>query len=157
MNALNSLQERNNNLKSKLLHEQLKYGNYKFRNFKNESLLVLGAYRKHKSIFKAASAVGINKNLVVKWLIQGQFGNPQYRDFYLGIQRINGFKPIEMSYESEEVSYEEEEVKKDYILSEFEDAWTYATVVDGKKISIISGNLDNLKAKILARDLPFNG
>ncbi|MDO5832753.1 MAG: hypothetical protein Q4Q14_07920, partial [Methanobrevibacter sp.] len=150
MNALNRLQERNDNLKSKLLHEQLKYGNYKFRNFRSESLLVLGAYRKHKSIFKAASAVGINRNLVFKWFIQGQFGNPQFRDFYLGIQRINGFEPIE-------VPDEVEEVKKDYILSEFEDAWTYTTFVDGERISIISGNLDNLKAKIQARDLPFNG
>ncbi|WP_406536313.1 hypothetical protein [Methanobrevibacter sp.] len=149
MNALNRLQERNDNLKSKLLHEQLKYGNYKFRNFRSESLLVLGAYRKYKSIFKAASAVGINRNLVIKWFIQGQFGNPHYRDFYLGIQRINGFEPIE-------VPDEVEEVKKDYILSEFDDAWTYTTFVDGKKISIISGNLDNLKAKIQAKDLPFN-
>ena len=149
MNALNSLQERNDNLKSKLLHEQLKYGNYKFKSFKNESLLVLGVYRKHKSIFKAASSVGIDKNLAVRWFIQGQFGNPQFKDFYLGIKRINAFKPIEVPYEAEEV-------KKDYILSEFEDAWTYSTVVDGEKISIISSDLDNLKAKVQARNLPFN-
>jgi hypothetical protein len=70
MNALNSLQERNNNLKSKLLHEQLKYGNYKFKNFKNDSLLVLDAYRKHKSIFKAASAVGVERNLVLNGLFR---------------------------------------------------------------------------------------
>ena len=149
MNALNSLQERNNNLKSKLLHEQLKYGNYKFKNFKNDSLLVLDAYRKHKSIFKAASAVGVERNLVLKWFIQGQFGNPQFRDLYFGIRRINGFEPMELS--------EVEEVKKDYVLSEFGDAWCYTTYVDGEKISIISSDLDNLKDKVQAMDLPFNG
>lgn len=90
MDILNNLQERNNSLKSKLRHEQLKYGTYSFNKYKDESLLVLDAYEKHKSIFKAASSVGLDRDVVMKWFMRGMNGDPKFRPFYLSINNING-------------------------------------------------------------------
>lgn len=66
MNVVNTLQKRNNSLKSKLRHQQLKYGTYSFNKVNKELLLVLDAYKNHKSIFKAASSVGVNKDMAIK-------------------------------------------------------------------------------------------
>ncbi|MBE6509150.1 MAG: hypothetical protein E7Z77_07025 [Methanobrevibacter sp.] len=151
MDVLNNLQERNNSLKSKLRHEQLKYGIYKFNKFKNESLLVLDAYENHKSIFKAASSVGVDKDIAMKWFIRGMEGDPRFRPFYLSIAKINGFR----TRSHDEILSELNEIEKLYDIAIFEDAWVYTTQQDGIKISIISGNLDNLRQKVKARNLPL--
>ena len=114
-----------------------------------EQLLVLHAYKNHKSLFKAADSAGVDKNLPVKWFVQGLFGNPQFRGFYLAISRMNGYGPqIEVP--------EVEEIVKNYSISEFDNAWTYTTEVDGNKISLISGNLDSLKELARSKDLPID-
>ena len=151
MDILNNLQERNNSLKSKLRHEQLKYGTYSFNKYKDESLLVLDAYEKHKSIFKAASSVGLDRDVVMKWFMRGMNGDPKFRPFYLSINNINGVS----TRSHEDILREVEEIDKMYEITSFEDAWVYTTEADGEKISIISGDLDNLRQKVKARNLPL--
>ena len=149
MDALASLQMRNNVLKSKLLHEMLRHGNFYFNTFRKEQLLVLHAYKTHKSLFKAADSAGVDKSLPIKWFVQGLFGNPQFRGFYLAISRMNGYGPqIEVP--------EVEEIVKNYSISEFDNAWTYTTEIDGEKISLISGDLDNLRELARSKDLPID-
>ncbi|WP_407455056.1 hypothetical protein [Methanobrevibacter sp.] len=150
-NAFYNLEIRLNSLKSKLRHEQLKYGIYSFKKFKNELLLVLNAYKTHKSIFKAASSVGVDKNMAMKWFIQGMNGDSQFRDFYLAINEINGFKPKSQ----QDILSQVKDIKKAYDISVFDDVWVYTTHVDGEKISIISGDLDNLRQKVKSRGLPL--
>lgn len=149
--AFYNLEKRLNSLKSKLRHEQLKYGIYSFNKFKKELLLVLNAYKTHRSIFKAASSVGVDKNIAMKWFIQGMNGDSQFRDFYLVINEINGFKPKSQ----QDILSQADEIKKTYDISKFEDAWVYTTHVDGEKVSIISSDLDNLRQKVKARGLPL--
>ena len=151
MNVLYTLQKRNNSLKSKLRHEQLKYRNYPFKKFKYGLALVLDAYKTHKSIFKAASSVGIDKNIAMKWFIQGMNGDPEFRDFYLTINKINGFKPQVLKGDGIQV----EETKKEYDIVQIADSWVYTTHVDGEKVSIISGDSDQLKQKVKDRNLPL--
>lgn len=150
-NAFYNLEKRLNFLKSKLRHEQLKYGIYSFNKFKKEVLLVLEAYKTHKSIFKAASSVGVDKNMAMKWFIQGMNGDPQFRDFYLTINKINGFKP----QSQQDIISQVEDIKKAYDISVFEDAWVYTTHVDGEKVSIISGDLVSLRQRVKSRGLPL--
>lgn len=149
MDALTNLQKRNNILKSKLLHEQLKHGNYQFRHFKKESLLVLNAYKTYKSISKAASSVGVNKNLALNWFVRGGLGDSQFRGFYLAINDINGFKP-----RNDAMGIPKN--KKRYSITQLGDAWCYITNIDGERISIISGDLDNLKLKVKSNNLPLS-
>lgn len=150
-NAFYNLEKRLNSLKSKLRHEQLKYRIYSFNKFKKEVLLVLDAYKTHKSIFKAASSVGVDKNIAMKWFIRGMNGDPQFRDFYLAINKINGFKP----QSQQDIISQVEDIKKTYDISVFENAWVYTTHVDGEKVSIISGDLDNLRQKVKSRGFPL--
>lgn len=157
--ALNNLQKRNNSLKSRLLHEQLKCGNYPFKNFKRESLKLLGEYEHHKSIFKASSNLGINYNLAIKWFIQGQRGNPQFRDFYCGVYRINNLNnnsSFEAPSLTEEVAPQVNELEGDYKISQYGNGWSYTTYVNGEKIFVISDELDDLKKKIVDMNLPLN-
>ena len=149
--AFYNLEMRINSLKSKLRHEQLKYGIYSFNKFKKELLLVIDAYKTHKSIFKAASSVGVDKNIAMKWFIQGMNGDSKFRDFYLAINEINGFKPKSQ----QDILSEVDEIKKAYDILKFEDAWVYISHVDGEKVSIISSDLDNLRQKVKARGLPL--
>lgn len=157
--ALKNLQKRNNSLKSRLIHEQLKCGSYPFKNFKRESLKILEEYKHHKSIFTAASNLGINYNLAVKWFIQGQLGNPQFRDFYCGVYRINN-SDADVSFNqhgvTEEIAPQVNELEGDYKISQYGDGWSYTTYVDGEKIFIISDELDTLKKKIIDKHLPLN-
>ena len=69
--------------------------------------------------------------------------------FYLAINQLNGFNPIEIIPEIKEI-------KNDYEISEFEDAWSYTTEVDGEKVSIVSGDLEHLKNIVRSRNLPLN-
>ena len=151
MTLLNNLQKRNDSLKSKLRHEQLKHGTYSFKRFNKEILLILGAYRSHKSILKAALSVGINKDIAMKWFIEGRKKDSEFRPFYLAINNINGFK-----FQEHEASIPQaEEIKKEYEISELGDSWVYTTYVDGEKISIISGDLDSLKDRVISQNLPL--
>lgn len=150
MDVVNTLQKRNNSLKSKLRHEQLKYGAYSFNKFKNELRLVLDAYRTHKSLFKAASTVGVDRDIAMKWFIQGMNGDSEFREFYLTINRING--SISQSHDE---SLSQVEEKEEYGISAFGDAWVYTTDVDGKRISIISSNRDQLRHMVKSRNLPL--
>ena len=149
MNALANLQKRNNVLKSKLLHEKLRHGNYQFNSSKKESLLVLNAYKTYKSLSLSAESVGVDKKLAIKWFIQGFSGNPQFRGFYLAISQMNEFKPRNISHESEDVA-------KNYKISEFLNSCTYTTEIDGKKVSIISRDLDTLKQVVRSKNLPID-
>ena len=151
MNALANLQKRNNVLKSKLLHDRLKYGTYQFNALKKELLMVLNAYKLHKSLIKAAKTVGIDEYLAIEWFIEGQLGNPKFRGFYLGINRMNGFKP-QTHYD---IITDVEEIKKEFDISQIGNSWIYTTYVDGEKISIISGDLDQLRQKVKSRNLPL--
>ncbi|AMD17911.1 hypothetical protein TL18_07660 [Methanobrevibacter sp. YE315] len=151
MNVLNNLQKRNNSLKSKLRHEQLKYGNYSFKVSNKELLLVLDAYKTEKSLIKAASSVGVDKNIALNSYIQGRDGNPKFRPFYLAINDING---VEVSTHKDIIS-QVEEIENSYNLIAFDDAWVYTTHLDGEKISIISSDLDSLKKKVKDRNLPL--
>lgn len=151
MNVVNTLQKRNNSLKSKLRHQQLKYGTYSFNKVNKELLLVLDAYKNHKSIFKAASSVGVNKDMAIKCFIQGMDSNSEFRDYYLTINRINGFVPESHENMHSDVG----KTKNEYNISASGDAWVYTTCVDGENISIISCNLDQLRHKVKSRGLPL--
>lgn len=151
-NALNNLQNRNNILKSKLIHEQLKCGNYPFKSFKREMSQLLNEYYKHESIFKAASILGLNTNIVMKWYIQGQKGNLQFKYFYLRINHINN---LGNSDEEDEVSFEGE-FDDDYVISRYGDGWSYTCYVGGEKVFLISDDLENLKNKVQSQNLPLN-
>ncbi len=157
-NALNNLQNRNNILKSKLVHEQLKYNIYPFNSFRREMSQLLNEYYKHKSIFKAASILGLNLNMVMKWYIQGQRGNIQFKSFYLRINHINnlGRADEDVSSADEVGSSLDEEVFQDYVISRYGDGWSYTCYVDGEKVFLISGDLDNLKSKVKSQNLPLN-
>ena len=154
---MNNLQNRNNNLKSKLLHEQLRYGSYPFNSYRREMSRVLNVYHRYNSIFKAASALGLNKSMVMNWYVQGQMGNLKYRSFYLRVNHINNLKnsadeiPAENTVEKADV-----ETPDGFRISPYGDGWSYTTYVDGEKIFIISGDLENLKSKIRSRSLPLD-
>jgi hypothetical protein len=151
--ALKNLQKRNDALKSILLHEQLKCGSYSFKNFKVQSSRIIGEYKYHKSIFKAASNIGINHKTAIKWFIQGQLGNPQFSDFYKAISRLNN----EVSPESQDVAEKAvPQIEGEYVISQYGDGWSYTTYVGGEKIFIISDDLDGLKRKVADRNLPLD-
>lgn len=151
--ALKNLQKRNDSLKSILLHEQLKCGRYSFKNFKRQSSRLIGEYKYHKSLFKAASNVGINYKTAIKWFIQGQLGNPQFSDFSRAISRLNNEVSIESPDTDEKAA---PKIDGGYKISEYGDGWSYTTYVDGEKIFIISNELDSLKRKIIDRNLPLD-
>jgi len=85
-NALNSLQIRNNSLKSKLFHEQLKLGQYSFEFQRKYMGLILNEYKKTGSLVKSSEIVGIDYEIVFKWYFQGLSENPNYRNFYLTVR-----------------------------------------------------------------------
>lgn len=151
MNVLNSLQIRNNSLKSKLRHEQLKHGNYSFKSFDNDQLKVIEAYKTYNSIFRAASIVGIDKDIVMDWFVKGLKGNSNFRNFYLAIHKID----MLAIQKKEILALHNAEIRNDGYFSHFENAWIYTAEIDGEKISIISGNLNNLKAKVKSKNLPL--
>ena len=157
MSSLNDLQKRNNALKSKLLHDKLKHGTYHFNTFKREILLVLNSYKTHRSLIKASKTVGLDKNLAMEWFIEGLFGNPEFRGFYLVVSQMDKFKPQTISPEVEEViSPEVEEVVKNYTISEYFNSCVYTAEIDGEKISIISKDLDTLKQLVRSKNLPID-
>ena len=151
MGVLNNLQKRNNLLKSILRHDQLKHGVYSFKKYNKELMLVLNAYKTHKSIVKAASSVGVDKYAVLDCFIKGSNGNPEFRPFYLAINKINGFE----NHAYEDITSQVEEMEKSYEINKLEDSWVYTTLLDGEKVSIISGDLDSLRQKVKDKSLPL--
>jgi hypothetical protein len=145
---LNDLEKVSNSLKSRLLHEQLKWNTYNFIHLKKEMLLILKEYGKHNSITKAASDLGIDGRLAVKWYLEGQNGNPHFKAFYLAISKsrsINNFK-----HDSGETLD-----LPDYNVESVGGSWIYTADVDGKKISVISSDYEQLKKRISEKNLPF--
>lgn len=158
--VLNKLQERNNSLQSKLIHDQLKYGTYHFGYFK-KYLSVISEYKKLKSFFKVSNVLNISQNEMINWYIEGQMGNIQFRSFYLAIEGINKGKIVFANENGTEV---EEEIapenlvneEKDYVISHYGDGWSYKTFIDGEKIFIISNELKTLKDKVKSKNLPLD-
>ncbi len=160
MTDIYNLNRKNNQLKSTLRQNQLKNGTYGFQYFKKEMLEVLNAYKTHKSIFKAASSVGVNPNMAMKWYGEGMAGNPSFRGFYLAVNDINGgHERDEVTFkkdlESVETVSENKNFEGDYKISRYGDGWSYTTYVDGEKIFIISNELETLKEKVISRHLPI--
>lgn len=77
--------------------------------------------------------------------------NSEFRDYYLTINRINGFVPESHENMHSDVG----KTKNEYNISASGDAWVYTTCVDGENISIISCNLDQLRHKVKSRGLPL--
>ncbi len=155
--SLDNLEKRNCVLKSQLIHEQLKYGNYSSQYFKRYGLTVLNEYKTHGSFFKAASIIGIPQRVIMTWYIQGQRGDPEFRNFYLAIEDINRQNQKDDGAEND-ISDVKMDFKQDgeYIISEYGDGWSYKTYIDGEKIFIISNELETLKMKVRNKRLPLD-
>ena len=141
------LEKRNNKLKYLLLHDQLKYGSYSYKHLEDKILLILNEYKVNKSIALAAFNNGINPNLAVKWFVEGQRGNPNFEIFYSGIKRINNWNRDEKDLKIVD--------EKDYEIEHIGNSWIYKTYVDGKKLSVISSDLNHLEEKVLSKGLPL--
>ena len=119
--VLNNLQERNNLLQSKLIHDQLKYGTYHFGHFK-KCLPVITEYKKLKSFYNVSSTLKISQYDMIDWFVQGQMGNTKFRRFYLAINGINrGLVAVDendMILEEGIVSEGIVNEGKDYIISQ---------------------------------------
>lgn len=154
---LNNLEKRNDLLKSKLIHEQLKYGNYSFKYFNKHSQLILNDYVYTKSLFKSSLNTGIDYSDVFNWFIQGQLGNPIFKDFSKAITNINNIQNHDEDLtESIEEIPAENPIEGEYEISQYGDGWSYKTFIDGEKIFIISGDLKKLKDKVKSKRLPLD-
>ncbi len=147
--VLNNLQKRNNLLKSKLIHQQLKYGNYTSHYFKKYSALVINEYKYCNSLFKASLILGIDSKEVINWYIQGQQKNSKFRGFYLAITELNND-----SIEDEII--DDKLAENEFTISRYGDGWSYKTFIDGKKVFLISDDLENLKMKVKSKKLPLD-
>lgn len=155
--ALDNLEKQNTALKSKLVCEQLKRGNYPFGYFKKYSLTVLNEYKKHGSFFKTAAVLGISQKEIMNWYIQGQMGNPLFRGFYLAINDINNNEDNEkLPPAQEKIIQENIPEEGEYQISRYGDGWSYRTYIDGEKIFIISNELETLKKKVKNQKLPID-
>ena len=147
-NPLDNLQKRNDYLKSKLIHEQLKYNNYDFKNIKKQSLNFIKEYRQNKSFYKSSIKTGISQDVAFNWFIQGMSGNEIFRAFYLVIKNI--------SVNNEVTFKKEDEAIEEFIVSQYGDGWSYKTYINDEKIFIIANELEDLKKKVRARNLPID-
>ena len=143
---LSNLEKRNNGLKSLLLRDQLKHGSYSYKRLEDKILLILNEYKINKSLTMAAFNNGFNPNLVLKWFVEGQKGNPNFKIFYEGIKRINNFEPND-----EDLEFKDDDYEIEYVGG----SWVYTTYVDGEKIAVISSNLKHLKEKVSNKNLPI--
>lgn len=155
--ALESLEKRNDYLKSELLHQQLKYGKIPLNYYKKYCLIIINEYKKCRSIYKSASNVGIEQKVVMDWYIQGQLKNQVFRSFYLTIKNINQKTENNHPADDEIASPDEPviEFEGDYVISQYGDGWSYKTYLDGEKIFIISDELESLKKKVKDKHLPI--
>ena len=141
------MERANNSLKSKLLHEQLKHSSYRFIHLKKEMMLVLNEHNIHKSLAKAAFNVGVDLRLVMKWFIEGQKGNPDFKNFYLTIMKSNGL--------NFDLDYDKTLEIPEYEIKSVDGSWIYTASVDGEKVSVISSDYEQLKMRISEKNLPF--
>ena len=156
-NVLNDLQARSNSLKFRLVHEQLKYGNYSFEYFMKYSKLILNEYKHHKSLFKASSVVGVDYKIVRHWYVQGQLNNPRFRGFYLSINEYNNDSGSAGEIKDDvEIEENVNGIEGEYVISQYGDGWSYKTYVDGEKIFLISADLKTLKKKVKDKHLPLD-
>ena len=146
------IQKQTSRLKYNLVHKQLKHGCYSFNYFKRDMFLILNAYRYDKSIFKAASHVGVKGIDAMRWYIEGMHGNPLFRGFYLAINELNKSGEISKPIVKEQI----EEPTGKYKISRYGDGWSYTTYIGDEKIFLISNDLDKLKMKVKSRNLPLN-
>lgn len=155
--VLNSLQKRNDSLKSKLLHVQLKYDNYSFGFFEKYSGLILNEYMKSGSLLKSASNVGIGQMDALNWYVQGQMGIEIFREFSREVNRINNIivTKDEIIEEVPQEVLNETCPEGEYIISEYGDGWSYKTFKNGEKIFLISSDLEKLKDKVKSNHLPL--
>lgn len=156
--VLDGLEKRNNILKSKLLHQQLKCGQIPSYYYEKYSLNVIHEYKLSKSLIKSAFCIRINPKTVMDWYVQGQLNNPYFRGFYLAIERINQENNIEFDDDASQESLimDKEEFNGDYVISEYGDGWSYKTWVGDEKVFIISDDLETLKRKIKDKHLPLD-
>jgi len=155
-NVLNSLLERSNHLKSILIREQLKNNNFNFTYSEKYLSAVLNEYKIHKSIFKAASILRFDPNIILDWYIQGLAGNPKFRGFSLAINEINNGQLAQIVKNEPQIVENPEVIDGEYIISRYGDGWSYKTYVGGEKIFIISNELDCLKKKVKSKNLPLD-
>lgn len=170
-NVLMDLEKRSNILKSKLLHEQLKHGNYSFEHYRKYFWLVLNDYVKSKSLFKASQNVGIDYNVVMSWFFQGQCDNPNFKRFYMAVNKVNQNLEVENISKQPEILSEDNISKKpeptldckadelpdeEYVISEYGDGFSYKTYIDGEKIFLIADDLESLKKKVKSKHLPLS-
>ena len=156
--VLNSLQKRNDSLKSKLFREQLKYGNYSFGYFEKYAKLLLNDYKQTGSLLKSSLNVGLGQLDALNWYVQGQMGNELFRQFSLEIDGINNIAvPKEkIVEEATREIFSETSSDGDYTISQYGDGWSYKTFNNGEKIFLISSDLDKLKDKVKSRHLPLD-
>ena len=160
MDVLNNLQQRNNSLKSKLLHEQIKCDNYSFEYFQKYSSIMLDEYRKHGSFYNASANMGIDYDTVINWYVQGKMGNPVFSEFSKSIDNVNEL--LNRQDNSNDCDVEPQDASKDkhfegdYNISQYGDGWSYKTFIEGEKIFIISDDLNALKDKVRTRHLPLD-
>lgn len=153
--ALESLEKRNNFLKSLLLHEQLKCGVVPLNYLEKYFLNIISEYKVCGSLLKSADIVGINPKLVMDWYVQGQLKNPIFRGFYLAVANSND-SPENDDASSADENIVEDVIEGDYEISAYGDGWSYRTYVGGEKIFIISDDIETLKKKVEDRHLPLD-
>ncbi|WP_298517792.1 hypothetical protein [uncultured Methanobrevibacter sp.] len=110
-------------------------------------LLVLNEYNLHNSIVKAAFNVGVDLRLVMKWFIEGQKGNPDFKNFYLTIMKSNGL--------NFDLDYDKTLEIPEYEIKSVDGSWIYTASIDGEKVSVISSDYEQLKMRISEKNLPF--
>ena len=138
MNKILTLSKQTNVVKSQLRHDQLKNGTYFYNSFKKEISLILHAYKTQKSIYKAASSVGVDGVVAMKWYSEiNNAPEPKVEDKVIKEDNSKNFQG-------------------DFKISQYGDGWSYTTYVDGEKIFIISNELNTLKEKVKSKKLPLN-
>ena len=155
-NVLNNLLERNNALKSVLINHQLKSNIYPFNYVEKYLLRILFEYKKHESICKAALNLNMDLNVVMNCYNQCQMGNPKFRGFFLAINELNNGCNIEVAQNDSQLIENHEIAEGNYKISEYGDGWSYTTYIDGKKVFIISDELEGLKNKVKTKHLPLD-
>lgn len=143
-NQLHDLVRRNNRLKSRLRHAQLKNNLFKLNHSKKGLDLVLKDYKLDKSLIKACLSNRLNSHNVINAYVQGALGNPGFREFYLEVNKINN---LQLEVKSKPV--------KDYTLKNYGSCWIYTTVINDEKISLISSDYERLVKTIKERKLSF--
>ena len=95
-------------------------------------------------------------NVVMNCYNQCQMGNPKFRGFFLAINELNNGCNIEVAQNDSQLIENHEIAEGNYKISEYGDGWSYTTYIDGKKVFIISDELEGLKNKVKTKHLPLD-